>query len=78
MVYIRFLTFNIPGVILLMEFIIQPPVQSTGSIHNHSFYNAVNALLFIRNSSETAEEPIGSYFSIFFRPGHDFLQNELI
>ena len=46
MLYIRYLTFNILGVILLMEFIIQPPVQSTGSIHNHNFYNAVNALLF--------------------------------
>ena len=48
MTYIIILTFNIQGVILLMEFIIQPPVQSTGSIHNHNFYNAVNALLFIQ------------------------------
>jgi len=78
MIYIRFLTFNIPGVILLMEFIIQPPVQSTGSIHNHSFYNIVNALLFIRNLSEAAKEPFGPYFSTFFSIRHNFLQNELI
>lgn len=48
MVYIRFLTFNIPGVIDLMEFIIQAPVQSTGSIHNHKLYTTVNALIFIK------------------------------
>jgi len=44
MIYIITLTLNILGVILLMEFLIQPPVQSTGSIHNRNFYNVVNAL----------------------------------
>lgn len=71
MLYIRYLTFNILGVILLMEFIIQPPVQSTGSIHNRNFYNAVNALLFI-------ESQFKQYFHRFYIMRGNFLQNGLI
>lgn len=78
MVYIRFLTFNILGVIHPMEFIIQSPVQSTGSIHNHKFHTTVNALLFMRNGPNLSKLRLRPDLLAFFRISLNFLQNELI